>query len=386
MFAASLARALGWLAFALASVGGVYGVTATALTVRFLRRPPPRTATPSAVSLIKPLHGDYPGMLGVLEGFCDQDYPAPVQIVFGVQDSADPAIAVVETLRARRPDADIELVIDGAQHGANRKVSNLINIAARARHGVLVLSDADIRVRTDYLRNVTGALAGEGVGAVTCLYVGESDGALWPDLAALALDLGFLPNAVLGKVLGLAQPCFGSTIALTTQTLAAIGGFAAFSDHLADDYEIGRAVRGLGLTIAIPPMTVAHLCLERHGRAMIDHELRWARTVRQIDPGGYAGSIVTYPLPMALLAGLLLARSAPGAALALICVILGVRIASKFAMKPFTGARAGHWWMIPARDVLSVCVFFASFMVDTVDWRGVKFRVERDGVLSHPKG
>jgi ceramide glucosyltransferase len=119
---------------------------------------------------------------------------------------------------------------------------------------------------------------------------------------------------------------------------------------------------------------------------MFAHELRWARTVRQIDPGGYAGSIVTYPLPMALLAGLLLARSAPGAALTLICVILGVRIASKFAMKPVTGARAGHWWMIPARDVLSVCVFFASFAVDTVHWRGVEFRVERDGALSHPKG
>jgi len=375
--------ALGWLAGMLSLVGCLYMVAATLLTARFLRGRAPVSPAPVAVSLIKPLHGAYPGMGEVLEGYCDQDYGAPVQIVFGVRDPFDPAVTVVRALQARRPDADIELVIDPAQHGANRKVSNLINIAARARHPILVLSDADIVVGTDYLRQVTSALAARGVGAVSCLYVGAHDGSPWSRLGAMAINHGFLPNAVLGLTLGLARPCFGSTIALTADTLAEIGGLQAFADHLADDYEIGRAVRARGLAIAVPRMVVSHRCIEASGADLIDHELRWGRTVRQLEPAGYLGSLITYPLPLALVAGALLVHPMPALALTLILTALGVRIACKFAMDLITGVPAGHWWLIPARDVLSFGVFVASFTVNTVGWQGGRFRVGRDGVLSH---
>jgi len=373
--------ALGGLAGALSLVGCLYMVAATVLTARFLAGHTPTAPAPTPVSLIKPLHGAFPGMGKVLEGYCDQDYGAPVQIVFGVRDPTDPAVAVVAALRARRPDADIDLVIDPAQHGANRKVSNLINIAARARHPILVLSDADIGVGPDYLRQVTSALAGRGVGAVSCLYVGQDDGSPWSRLGAMAINHGFLPNAVLGLTLGLARPCFGSTIALTADTLAEIGGLRAFADHLADDYEIGRAVRARGLAIAVPRMVVSHHCIEASGADLIDHELRWGRTVRQLEPAGYLGSLITYPLPLALVGGALLGSPIP--ALALILTALGVRIGCKFAMDASTGAPVGRWWLIPARDVLSFGVFVASFTVNTVGWQGGRFRVGRDGVLSH---
>lgn len=374
--------AFGALFAVMAVVGCAYVIIAALLTARHLSRPESTTLLFSAVSLIKPLHGIYPGMAAVLEGFCDQDYPAPVQIVFGVQDPADPAIALIEDLQARRPDIDIELVIDITQHGINRKISNLINITARARHPLLVHSDADIAVTPDYLRRVNAALRVGGVGAVTCLYVGADDGSPWSRLGAMALNYGFLPNAVLGKVLGMAQPCFGSTIALTSTTLARIGGFQAFSNHLADDYEIGRAVRALGLTIAIPPMAVSHVCIEGSGSHLLDHELRWGRTVRQVDPAGYAGSLITYPFALSLIAGALLGFSLPS--LALIFAALGVRLACKACIDRATGARAGHWWLIPARDLLSFGVFIASFTVNNVGWQGRRFRVGRDGVLSHP--
>ena len=364
----------------LAAVGCVYLIASTALAVVFLSRRLPDGAITPAVTLLKPLHGAYPGMGAVLEAYCDQDYPAAVQILFGVQDAADPAIAVVQALQARRPQADIALVIDPTEHGANRKISNVINIAACARHAVLVMSDADIAVPRDYLRQVTTALTGHGVGVATCLYVGRDDGRLWPSLGAMAVSYGFLPNAILGRALGLAQPCLGSTIAFTADTLAAMGGFTAFADHLADDYEIGRAARKLGLSIAIPPMVLGHLGFEAGVGELISHELRWGRTVLQIDRAGYAGSVITYPLPFALIAAALLGVSP--LAVGLILTVLGVRIACKFAMDAATGASAGRWWMIPARDVLSLGVFFASFTVNTVGWQGRRFRVGRDGVLT----
>ena len=49
---------------------------------------------------------------------------------------------------------------------------------------------------------------------------------------------------MVGMALGLAKPCFGSTIALKREALNAIGGFEAFANQLADDYAIGAAVEG----------------------------------------------------------------------------------------------------------------------------------------------
>lgn len=377
-----LTHLAGDLMATLAIAGVVYGVIATTLTARMLSRRSPSAIAFPAVTLLKPLHGVYPGMGAVLDAFCDQDYPAAVQIVFGVHDAADPAIGVVEALMARRPQADIALVVDPALHGVNRKISNVINIATHARHGVLVLTDADILPPATWLRQVTRALDGEGVGAVTCLYVGQDDGSWWSRLGAMNISYGFLPNAVLGKTCGLAEPCFGSTIALRGETLAAMGGFQTFANHLADDFEIGRATRALGHTIAMPPVVVRHLGHEADLNTLFDHELRWGRTVRQIDPAGYAGSVITNPLPLALIASALLGFSPLG--LGLIFITLGVRIGCKFAMDGATGTSAGRWWMIPARDVLSLCVFVASFAVNTVGWQGRRFRVGRDGVLSHP--
>ncbi len=366
----------------LAVCGGLYSLLAAGLVARFMARPRPVGAAFPAVTLIKPLHGAPAGLAAALESFCRQDYPGAVQIVFGVHDAQDPAIAVVRDLQRRHPGLDIDLVIDSRLYGINRKVSNLINIAERARHGVLVMSDADILVGPGYLRDVVGALGREGVGAVSCLYVGAGGADRCSRLSAMAINYQFLPSVALGKALGLARPCFGSTIAMNAEVLTEIGGFEAFADHLADDYEIGRAVRARGYGVAVPPLAVSHLCTEAGAGELIGHELRWMRTVRQIDPAGYAGSAITHPLPLALIGAALLGL--PRWGLVLIFTIVGARIAAKFIVDAATGARAGPWWLIPARDVLSFGVFLASFAVNTVGWQGHRFRVERDGVLVHP--
>src|SRR4029077_19213297 len=150
---------------------------------------------------------------------------------------------------------------------------------------------------------------GRGVGVVTCLYTGEpaADGhRLWSSLAAMGTSYTFLPNVLLGTSLGLAAPCFGSTIALRRETLEEVGGFAAFADHLADDYEMGRAVRGKGYTLAIPAMGVGHTTAEDSFRDLFRHELRWTRTIRLVNPAGHLGSFVTHGFAIALLGAILL--------------------------------------------------------------------------------
>src|SRR5262249_48223926 len=161
-------------------------------------------------------------------------------------------------------------------------MANVFALEGRIRHEVVILADADIRVRPDYLREVIAALELPNVGGVTCLYRGVARGGVWARLASMGIDYHFLPSVLVGLKLGLARPCFGSTIALRRETLAAIGGFRAFVDYIADDYAIGEAIRSAGMKVAIPSLVLAHSCSERSAAELLGHELRWARTLRAV--------------------------------------------------------------------------------------------------------
>ncbi|HVV64712.1 MAG TPA: bacteriohopanetetrol glucosamine biosynthesis glycosyltransferase HpnI [Rhizomicrobium sp.] len=375
---------IAWTAFivtALAGCGTVYaiGVLAVAALCRADRRRSLAKFPP--LTLLKPLHLDEPRLMNNLESFCRQDYPAPLQIVFGVQDPLDPAARIVEALKRSHPALDIELVIDTRIYGANRKVSNLINLVERAKYDVLVLSDSDIEAGPGYLAAVAASLEHAGGGAVTCLYTGYALDNIWSRLVAMGINYQFIPNVLVGTTLGLAAPCFGSTIALRKDLLRRIGGMQAFSNHLADDYEIGRAVRAHGYRMSLAPVVVAHTCAERSWREMIQHELRWARTIRLLNARGHWGTLVTHAVPLALIGLALGGFSAPG--LAVLAVAFLARAGVKLRMDRVLGACAGPIWLLPARDVLSFCVYLGSLFGGGIRWRGSRFLVAPDGVLQN---
>jgi ceramide glucosyltransferase len=369
---------LGWASCTLALCGTCFAALSAIFVGRQRRTTLPASAYP-ALTILKPLHGDEPGLLDNLATFCEQDYPAPIQIVCGVDDATDPAAAAAERLRARFPDLDIALVADAARHGANAKVCNLINMLPLARHGVLVLSDSDIGVPSDYLRRVIDALEQPGVGAVTCLYTGWAAAGFGSRLCAMGIDYQFLPNALTGMALGLAEPCFGSTIALRRAVLDEIGGFEAFAGFLADDFEIGRAVRAKGYHITVPAMAVRHACGEESIGEWLAHELRWARTIRIVAPAGHAGSIVTYAIPLALLGAILSGFTV--FACAVLATTLVARAVLKWRIDRFFDCNGGPLWLLPVRDVLSFGVFMVSLFGGSVAWKGERLRVEKSGTL-----
>ncbi len=378
--AANIASLIGWLVMALAVIGTLYWAFATFVLWRFLRQRTTPSARTEAVTLLKPLYGAEPHLEANLASFLTQTHGGPVQMVCGVQRADDPAAEVVRTLMARFPEARIDLVIDPARHGANAKVGNLINMMARAEHGIMVLSDSDMAVGPDYLAEVLGALDAPGVGAVTCLYRGRGDAGFWSRLAAAGPSYQFLVGLVFGKTMGLAEPCMGSTIALRRSTLEAIGGFEAFADVLADDHAIGAAVRGQGLAIAIPPLVLAHASAERNLTQVWRQELRWAATIRALAPAGYAGSLIGFPLALAMLGSLF----HPLAGACVIAPALIVRLLTKWVVDRRAGAATAPWWLLPLRDALSLAVFVASYFVRVVDWRGTRLRMEGDGHIVSP--
>jgi len=375
IFVASLA------CYAAAALGCLYALVAAFAARRFVASATIAPGeSPPAVTILKPLHGTEPNLYANLARFCVQDYPAPVQIVFGVSDPADPAIEVVRKIVAAFPDRDITLGISSRRHGSNRKISNLINMAAEARHDVLVISDSDIVVDPAYLKNIAASLQQPDVGLVTCLYRGVAAKGAWAKLTVAAIDYHFLPSVLVGLKFGLAAPCFGSTIAIRKETLAAIGGFQSVADQLADDYALGAAVRRAGLSVAIPAHIVGHECTQTSAQGLFRHELRWARTIRSVDPLGFAGTAITHAVPLALL-GLLLGGMTPLAAL--VPVALTCRAVLQMELDRAFHLRKGFYWLGPLRDAVSFAVFVASFFGRGVEWRGHRYGVQADNTLSY---
>lgn len=373
----------GWLMDGLALCGAVYALAAVFFAGRFMKSENPPAHAYPPVTILKPLHLGEPGLYHNLESFFAQDYPGPIQIVFGVHDASDPAVAVVKALQACYPHRDTTIIADSALYGFNAKISNLVNMLPSAKHDILVLSDSDIVVSRRWLRHVTDALEAPGVGLVTCLYTGEviaGDKSLWSTLSAMGTSYEFLPNVMLATSLGLADPCMGSTIGLTRSMLEEIGGFAAFADYLADDYEIGRAVRATGHTVAIPAMGVGHTATEPSFRDLFRHELRWTRTIRMVNPMGHLGSVVTFGFPIALMAAMFLAFNWQSQAVLLIT--LSARLFLKWRIDGIFGTDAGPYWLLPLRDILSFAVFVASRFGETVYWRGSRYSVQTSGALS----
>jgi ceramide glucosyltransferase len=343
----------------------------------------------AGVTVLKPLYGAESGLYDNLASFCRQDYAGPVQILFGVHDADDPAAAVawqiVNALRAGRlkgapAGLTAEVVVDSSRHGANGKVSNLINLSRHIRHETVVLADSDICVAPDYLRRLMATLDRPGVGVVTCLYRGLPRAGLWSSLGAMGVDYAFLPNAVTGVVLKLAQPCIGATIAMRRSTLDAVGGFAMIKNQLADDYELGAAVRKLGLKIVLADFAVGHAHGERTFLDLWRQDLRWARTIKSLEPLGYLGTAVTFPLAWALLAMIVGEFDPAGVILtfaALLCrITLQDEVDQRFA---------GHshaLWLSPFRDLLSFVVYIASFAPGRVHWRGQDFTLVEDGGMA----
>jgi len=366
---------IGNFCVAAATIGCVYTLIAAALSLRLGQRRGALADPQPSVTVLKPLCGREPNLFARLMAFGRQRYDAPVQLVFGSQDRADPAIGVVHGLQTARPDLAIELAVEPRGYGTNRKVSNLINMAPLARHDVVVLSDSDIEVGPTYLNDVVAELQRPGVGAVTCLYHGVAGAGLWSRLSAMSINNYFLPNVVVARSLGLAQPCFGATIALRRETLDEIGSFDAFADCLADDFAMGEAVRAAGYTVAIPSFSVGHVCFEQSARELLRHQMRQSRTIRSIDPVGYAGAMITHPFALALLGALL------GSPLGLLVAAFAVvcRTALTIAVERAFDLPRHQYWLLPVRDLIAFATFVSGFFGTTVSWRGSRYRVLSDG-------
>ena len=387
---------------ALVVAGWVFWAAAWACTRAFFSRRASRCAQEKAatpfrprVSILKPVKGVDAQAYENFASFCKQDFEG-YEILFAVADERDPAVALVHRLQEAFPAVPVRLLV-APKLGANPKCANLHRLAAEATGEVLVISDGDIRVTSDYLARVVAPLADQSVGMVTCPYRGLFPQSLAARLEALHMEAVFLPAVMLAHRMG-QRVGMGATMALRRDDLARAGGFAAIADHLMDDYQLAALIEGLGLRTCVSDYVVGSVLGKTRFRDQWAREVRWARGIRITHPGKYFGLLFTYPTAWAL------ALCLTGGLRPWIAVVLGVTLLLRWIVAwdvrrcladPLAGRSPGSCaieeiqpsvtraalLLVPLRDLLSFVVWCAGAVGNRITWRGALFKLRRDGRL-----
>ncbi|EQD49256.1 Glycosyl transferase, family 2, hopene-associated, HpnI [mine drainage metagenome] len=334
------------------------------------------------VTILKPLYHEQPHLESCLRSFCTLDYPA-YQIIFGVQDPNDPARATAERLRDEYPNRNIRIVVTPHSIGLNPKISNLAGMLTVADHAWLVIADSDIRVDRNYLNHVATLLAVSSIGLVTCLYAGMPSSGWWSRIGALFINDWFTPSVCVAWALRSQAFAFGATLALRRDTLDRIGGFQALANALADDYRLGERVRNLGLDVVLADIPVGTVVSEETFGTLWMHEIRWLRTIRFVNPLGFAFSWITLGLPI-ILAGAILAGGSPLAWWGLL-IALASRLVLHYQSAQKLGVKPESLWLVPVRDCLTLVAWLASLVSRRVVWHGQCLHVQAGDLLDeHP--
>lgn len=338
-------------------------------------------APAQAVTLLKPLKGADEHTATCLRSWLRQVHPAPVQTLFAVSSPDDPACAVVNELRREFPHCDTELVVCDTSRSVNAKVAKLMDLEPRARHGVLVVSDADVRVPPDFLANLVAPLARPEVGLVNCLYRLANPVTAAMRWEAVAINADFWSQVLQGATLRPVDFALGAAMAVRREALAAIGGFSALRDYLADDYQLGHQLARAGWRILLCPVVAECWDPPKGWRAVWAHQLRWARTIRVCRPLPYFFSVLANGAFWPLL-WLVAVPSAWSAGLAGAALLARLLTAVDLQRRLTQQRPAWKWaWMVFAKDLLQVAVWLLAFLGNTLEWRGVRYRLRRDGRL-----
>jgi ceramide glucosyltransferase len=384
----------GWRAalLLLAASPMAYYITATIAAWRFFRRERPSSdghsdAVPlhnrkvpdytPPVSILKPVHGVDFGSYENFSSFCRQDYP-DYEILFAVNDEADPAVPLIRRLMAEFPQRRIRFFAGAEQIGTNRKINNLIRLAREAHYEVLVLTDGDVRVSASYLREVVAPFAEIGTGAVTSFYRAIAEKNLGAELEAIGASSDFFAGVLVAEWKEGMTFALGASIATSKYWLGKIGGFEAIANMQADDYELGHRIAKAGGRVLLSRESVWTMYPAQSARSFWDHQVRWARTLRICRPLSYVGLIFTHGLPWAVLAALI--APAKWMATAYLLAYLVLRLGMAWVV--------GIWgirddvlrrklWLVPLRDAIHFVVWIASFASNRITWGGDEFTLQK---------
>lgn len=337
------------------------------------------TFTP-AVTLLKPVRGLEKNLKSNLRTVCQQNYPN-YQVVYSVQDEADPAFPILQELQQEFGSQRVTVVVSKAEIGANGKVNNLLGAIQKAQHEIIIISDSDTHLRPDYIANIVAPLADPGVGCVCTLFKATRASRWFEQLELLTLNADFIPSVIFAQVTGAAKACLGPSVAIRQSTLRGLGGLESLADYLVEDYELGRRVWTSGQKMLILPYLIDVVVDHQNWRQWWHHQIYWDQNTYLAQPAPFIATILIRAVPFAVLFALLRLGDPVGLA------VLGVTVLVRWLTAAMTlrklrdreGLRCLYW--LPLRDLVGLIFWLLAFAKRTVVWRGVEFKLTSHGKM-----
>ncbi len=363
----------------------VYTAMAMVAVVRFGRRERAglRPGFTPPVSLLKPLHGAEAGLEAHLASFFEQDYPE-YEILFCARQLDDAGLTTARRVSARYPHIPVQFLASGEPTVPNAKLLSLECMAQQARHSILIISDSDVRVERNYVRDVAAPFFDDRVGAVTCLYRGDAlQGGLWSQLEAAAMSIEMTAGVLVAEMLEGMKFALGPTMAIRRDCLEEIGGFLPMGNYCSDDFLLGSRVAALGRPVVLSYHVIDHVVLHESFLASMQHQVRWMKSTRFSRPKGHLGTALTFSVPF----GVLTAVSSsglhkPAIAIAAILWSVGSRMLLAAALSQRVLREKSPWQSVllyPLRDLLGLFFWIASYGSRTIFWRNETYLLESGG-------
>jgi ceramide glucosyltransferase len=369
-------RAIAWILEALLAGSLVYCVLTVMAAMRYRSvRVEPAASEPS-ISILKPLSGIDDGLEENLRSFFEQRYRS-FEILFALRSGKDPAVAVVERLRAEYRSIPSRLMIVGDAPYPNAKVFSLDRMLAAAQFDLVVMADSDVRVTADALATVAAEFADPNLGLATCPYRAVPGRSFWSTLEAIGLNTEFFSGVLVARMLEGMKFALGPTIAARRETLQAIGGFDAVKDFLAEDFVMGRLAAQRGFGVILSSCVIEHRIGAQRLGPNLRHRLRWNRSTRRSRPAGYVGQLFTNPFPIALLLWVAQPKWWPVVLLTLVFRAAAGSATAGYVLRDRLTARL--FWLLPLQDLVSFVCWLGGFFGNTILWRGRKYLLLRDG-------
>lgn len=367
--------------FAAVGVSSIlYSTMIGATVVAYSRHRRPELARCPRVSIFKPVAGLDDELAANLASFANVDYPS-FELLLGVADAGDPALATLHEFMAGNPDLDVRIVHTDERAALNPKIAQLMGLERQATGEVFVISDANVRVQPDYLMRLVAELTQPGVGLVSSVVAGTGEQTVGAALENLQLSAMIAPGVIASGLVAGRTLTVGKSMAMRRRDLAMVGGFASVGDVLAEDFVLGRRFRAAGFGVRTALDAVENRNVECSFRRTLERHTRWAKMRRAIVPEAFAIEILLTPVAVALVGALALQSRASLGLLAVTAMLqmLGAALVGRLVRgAPF---RAAHLLLEPVRAVLLQLCWLRAASSREVEWRGHSFVLGPDSRL-----
>lgn len=348
----------------------------------------PPTGYEPPVSIIKPIYGLDQSALENFRSFCEQDYSNDYEILFCIEERADPSIPVIKRTINEFPGRNIRLVFsDPKDTRSVGKIKNTITGLAQSSYDVVIFSDSDVHVPPTFLRDTVACVQRSEVGFGFGAQAFEGSENWAAALMNISVNELVLPVAT-ACLFGQFDGAIGTTMAVRREVIEQIGGLEQFGFQVVDDTPLGRAIRKKGYLVHLlkQPVRVFHRW-DSFARWW-SHMLRWRVIIRHYWP---VKSAITYLMSLAFWWGLfylvisLIRKESIYTGVSLIVAVLTTSLISTAVINMRFVHCKKLWrflWVAPILELSRMPLMIHSYLTNEVAWRGRRFRVNSDCTAS----